>query len=210
VAGAVVCLGYLLGLVPGPLVAVLGGLALLTLGRALGHEPGVALRAVGGLAAVGLALSVGALRWGTVLLDEVRGAQAVLGPTLYIGPQEAAIGAGLAVGGAILGLSLWFGTHRGNGWPALVVTGLEGLVVGLALATFFWGPALEPLADDNTGEVAREAAQWLGASAAPAAVAAGLALLWARLGRMWSWVVLSVALAAAVAGAIVVPSVVVH
>ncbi|MGH2693430.1 MAG: hypothetical protein ACRDJJ_01315, partial [Actinomycetota bacterium] len=34
-AGLVIALGYLLGLVPGPLVAVVGGLALVTFGRGL-------------------------------------------------------------------------------------------------------------------------------------------------------------------------------
>jgi hypothetical protein len=210
VAGVVVCLGYLLGLVPGPLVAVLGGLALLTLGRAVGHESGVAFQSIGGFAVVGLALVVGALRWGTLSLDEIRGAQAVLGPTLSVGPQEAAIGAGLAVGGAVLGLSLWLGTHRGRGWRALVVTGLEGLVVGLALATAFWGPALKPLADGDGANFAIGAAQWFGVSLAAVVPAAGLAFLWTKLGRTWSYVALVVALAAGVAGAVVVPSVVIH
>ena len=210
VAGVIVCLGYLLGLVPGPLVAVLAGLCLLTLGRSLGHEPGVAFRAVAGFAVVGLALVVGALRWGTLSLDEIRGAQAVLGPTLSVGPQEAAIGASLAAGGAVVGLSLWFGTHRGKGWPALIVTALEGLVVGLSLATFFWGPALKPLADGDSADFATGAAQWFGVSLAAVVPAAGLAFLWTKLARTWSWVALVVALAAAVAGAVVVPSVVIH
>ena len=105
---------------------------------------------------------------------------------------------------------MWLGTHRGRGWLALLVTGLEGLVVGLALATSFWGPALKPLADGDGADFAIGAAQWFGVSLAALVPAAGLAFLWAKLGRAWSWVALVVALAAGVAGAVVVPSVVIH
>ncbi|MDQ3952424.1 MAG: hypothetical protein M3279_05600, partial [Actinomycetota bacterium] len=85
VAGAVVALGYLLGLVQGPLLAVAGGLALVTLGRSAGARGSDDLVFGGALAVLVGALQVGGLRWETLDLAELRGAQAVLGPALLVG-----------------------------------------------------------------------------------------------------------------------------
>ncbi|MDQ3983467.1 MAG: hypothetical protein M3271_12375, partial [Actinomycetota bacterium] len=79
VAGTVVALGYLLGFVRGPVVAVLGGLALVTLGRCAYSSPPDDLAFGGALAALAVALGVGALRWGALDLGDLRGAQSVLG-----------------------------------------------------------------------------------------------------------------------------------
>ncbi|MDQ4096079.1 MAG: hypothetical protein M3174_07750 [Actinomycetota bacterium] len=208
VAGSVIALGFLLGLVPGPLAAVIAAVALVSFGRGLAPE---ATRAYLGLAAFGvvaLTAAVGALRWGSSSLDAIRGAQAVLGPTLLIEPQNAAIGAGLAAAAGVLALSVWLGAHTPGGLISFALSCGEAVVVTLMLATAFWGPAVAAPGAGDTAELAKDVGAWALVCLAAALPAVGLSFLWRRLPVLWSWVAVGVALAAALAGTIVVPGVV--
>lgn len=205
VAGAVIALGYLTGLVPGTLVAAVLALGALTFGRSLaGSDRG--LLGVSAFGVLVVASLVGALRWGSDSLDAIRGAQAVLGPTVLIEPQEAAIGAGLAAGAGVVALSVWLATDRPVGIWSWVVAGAEGAVVSLCLATAFWGPAVIAPGAGEWAELARDVGGWSLVVLAGLAPAAGLSLLWRRLRPVWSWVGLLAATAAALAGTVLVPS----
>lgn len=208
-AGCVFALGYLLGLVPGPLFAPLGALILITIGRTLPLAKPEIVRAAGALAVIAVAMTVGGLRWGSVSLDSVRGAQAVLGPTVVVEPQNAAMGTWLAAGGAALALGLWLEVTRPSGlWGWAIAVG-EGATAALALATVFWGPAVTP-PDVSFGDFAAGVGEWATAVAAFLMVACALAFFLPRLRRAWTWVALAVGSAAAVAGAIIVPSLVIQ
>lgn len=140
-AGSVIALGYLLGLVQGPVVAVVGGLALITFGRNLLLEHHRAAVSGGALAVLAGALGIAALRWGALDLSEIRGVQSVLGPTLLVGPTQAAVATGLAAGAALVALVVWLSRP----WPSSKMLfawwGLEAAVGSLALVTVFFDPA---------------------------------------------------------------------
>src|SRR5688572_7017608 len=131
VAGVVIALGYLVGLVPGPLVAAIGGVGVITFGRLIVVDKRWAAIGAFAFGIITLAALAGALRWGTSSLDAIRGAQAVLGPTLTVEPQDAAIGAGLAAGAGTLGLALWLGTQIYSGVWRFVWSCVEAVVVAL-------------------------------------------------------------------------------
>ena len=144
IAGAVFTLGYVLGIVRGPLLAVAGGFALVTLGRAAAAAPPDDLVLGGALAVFVGALQVGGLRWETIELAELRGAQAVLGPSLLVGPQAAAAACWTAALAATGALAAWLATVRGFD-GAMLPRGLwigEAVLASLAIVTVFWGLAL--------------------------------------------------------------------
>jgi hypothetical protein len=196
-AGLVVALGYLLGLVPGPLVAAVGGLALITFGRALLVDRAGELRSGISLALIAGAVGVAALRWGTLQLGEVRGVQAVLGPTLMVEPSGAAAACWLAAGGAVLALGVWLSTVRGDGRIGLALWGLEGVAGALAIVSVFWGPALGT-------DVGPELGIWVLATVAALLPALGLALFLPRKRAGLTWLVLMVAAIAVAVGAALV------
>ena len=204
ISGAVIALGYLTGLVPGTLAAAVLALGTMTFGRSMWSRG--ELLGVVAFGVVVLASLVGALRWGSDSLDAIRGAQAVLGPTILIGPQEAAIGAGLAAGAGVIALSVWLGVPRPVGLWSWVITSAEGVVVALCLVTSFWGPAVIAPSVGDWAELGRDVGGWALAVLAALAPAVGLSLLWRRLHPVWSWVALVSAVAAALAGTILVPS----
>ncbi len=206
VGGAVIALGYLLGLVPGTLGAATGALALLTFGRSLADKTTRPLVGLSALGVIALAVAVGGLRWASSSLDAIRGAQAVLGPTLLIAPQEAAIGVGLAAGAGIVALALWLSVERPSGILSWAVSCLEGAVAALLLVTAFWGPAVVARAGGGAGGLAGDAGAWALAVVAALLPSVGLSLAFRRLSVVWSWVALAAGLAAALAGTIVVPS----
>ena len=210
VAGAVVCLGYLTGMVPGPLIAPVGGFALIALGRGVVARHASSALGASAWAVIALGASVGALRWGTSSLDAIRGAQAVLGPTVLIDPREAAIGAGLAAGGGTVALSLWLAALRPGGRWAALWSFFEAVMGALLLATAFWGPAVVARGVGDSAELARDLGGWALAVLAAAIPAFGLSFLWRRITRVWSWVALAVAIAAVIAGTILVSSVVIR
>jgi hypothetical protein len=196
-AGLVVALGYLLGLVPGPLVAAVGGLALITFGRALLVDRAGELRAGASLALLAGAVGVAALRWGTLQLSEVRGVQAVLGPTVMVEPSVVATACWLAAGGAVLALGVWLATARSDGRLGFALWTLEGIAGALVIVTVFWGPTLGT-------DVGVELGTWALATIA-ALVPAGLLGLYLPHRRpLLGWVVLVIAGAAIGAGAALV------
>jgi hypothetical protein len=168
VGGLALALGYLTGLVSGPLVAAVGGLALNTFGRSLRMDRAGRGLAAGGFAVVAGALGIAAVRWGTLELAELRSVQAVLGPTLLVGPESAAIAAIIATVAASVALGLWVAALPVRGFIQWIWTGLETLTVALALVSAFWGPKI--LLDFAEAPTTTEVLDSLGIWAAAAAV----------------------------------------
>jgi hypothetical protein len=208
VAGGVITAGYLVGLLPGPVVAVVGGLALITFGRALlvgrleGGQVGAALAIAAG------ALGVGALRWGTLDLGELRAIQSVLGPTVLVGPDAAAAATTIAMIGAALAVAVWLLVPQPPRRlrPSVGVS-LEAGLAALAIVTVFVDPVERPLDLSESGEAAIVVATWVGATALATLVVLVLALALSRLGAMWRWGALAVSGLAVVVGAALVASV---
>lgn len=168
VAGAIICLGYLLGAVQGPVVSVVGGLALITFGRNILLDHRAAALSGAALAVMAASLGIAALRWGALDLGELRGVQSVLGPTMLVGPVEASVATSLAAVAALAGLAVWMSRPWPDskllyGWWAL-----EAAIAGLALVTAFF----EPVALVG-GEGLLAALGWLGATALVVALVAG-------------------------------------
>ena len=82
--------GYLAGLVDGPVLGILGGVALLSFGRSLASAGRGELIAPASFGVVAGAAGVVALRWGTLELDGIGGIQAVLGPIVSVDPAPVA------------------------------------------------------------------------------------------------------------------------
>lgn len=142
VAGATVALGYLLGLVQGPLVAVIGGIALMTLGRGVSLASRDATALCWAFVTLALSWGVIAMRWSSLMLDDLRGVQAVLGPTALVGEREVVTGTALAGAGAIFALSVWAGRPRVQRARDIGIRMLETAPAALAIMTVLWGPAL--------------------------------------------------------------------
>lgn len=197
----VVALGYLLGLVPGPVVAVVGGIAVTTFGRNLLIEKSGAVVAGAALAVLGGALGIAALRWGALELGDIRGVQSVLGPTVLVGPTQAAVASIVATAGAVLALAVWCSRP----WPATRLQGLWwGLELGVgafAIATVFLDPADSALGAGRVSEVVIQIARWVGVVAATSMLAGGLAWLLKRISSVWRSVVVVVAGAAVMTSA---------
>jgi hypothetical protein len=203
-AGFVVALAYLTGAIPGPLLAVAGGLALVTYGHALLLERKPSLVVGAAFAVIVAALASGALRWSTLDLEELRGVQAVLGPTVLVEksgadlPVLGPVAAWLAAAAGVIAMAIWLRFPRGEAWFSLVPWAGEMIVAALALATVFWGPAAVAVGSGDGGEIASELGRWALATLAVALPAAGLSFLLARLPRLWT----SISLVVAVTGAL--------
>jgi hypothetical protein len=196
----VFALGYLLGLVPGPIVAVVGGLALITFGRSLLLDRAGAAYAAAAVAVVAASLGVGALRWSTLSLDELRGVQEVLGPTLWVGPERVALAAGIAAGAAVLALGVWsaLGPRLDRGDRVWLT--LEGLVAALAVVTVFANP-LRLLGETSPVRLV-ELATWAGATVATGALVILLGALMGRRGSLVRGIATIVSAVGALAAAV--------
>lgn len=206
VGGVVIALGYLSGLVPGPIVAVVGGLALVTYGRNLLLEPRAAAITGAALAVLGGALGIAALRWGALELDDIRGVQSVLGPTVLVGPTEAAVAAGVAAGGAAVALAVWCARPWPRGRIQLLWWLLEVVVGAFAVATAFLDPAESARFAGGVSGAAAQIARWAGIVGVVAAVSAGGAWVLHRLGDLWRAAAVATAGLAVVASAALVLS----
>lgn len=200
-AGAVIALGYLLGFVPGPVVAVVGGLALITYGRALllaripAALEGVAVAVVAG------ALGIGALRWEALGLAELRGVQAVLGPTVLVGPTQVAVATGVAAGAALVALAVWLSapwpkTRFGLAWSAL-----EAVVGALAIVTVFFDPAESGLGGGGAGSATAQLLRWAGVTAVAAGAVGAAAWFLSAKKDVWRLILVAAAGAGVVAAA---------
>lgn len=196
VAGAVGALGYLTGMVDGPIIGALAGLALITFGRSALSPTGSELIAPAAFGILAGAAGSVALRWGTLDLTEIQGAQGVLGPTIAVEPQQVALLSAGALVAACVALGLWLGERGQQGRFLGLWWWIECLAGSLFLARLFSGP---PPSDFG------QAGIWLGATAAIGMAAATIG----PFGTRWSiparFVVLGscgamVATAAAVAG----------
>lgn len=161
VTGVIGALGYLTGLVDGPVLGILGGLALLSFGRALASERGAELIAPASFGVLAGAAGVVALRWGTLDLNGIGGIQAVLGPIVTVSPAPVAAmaGAALAAAAGAAGVGLTepapgIGAPRWWWW-------VEAGTVSGVLALMFGGSPFAGLAG---------AALWVGATALLGAV----------------------------------------
>ena len=145
VAGAIGALGFLSGVVDGPVIGAVAGLALITFGRSILSQVGSELIAPAAFAVLAGAAGAAALRWGTLDLVEIRGAQGVLGPTIAVEPQAIALLALGALLAASVALGLWLG-HRGErGTFFGLWWWVEALVGALFLAALFSGPPASDL-----------------------------------------------------------------
>lgn len=140
VAGAVTAFGFALGVVDGPVVGVVGALALIAFGRSLAAPAGTELLGPLAFAVVAGASGIVALRWSSLELAEIRAIQAVLGPTVAVAPDQAAIAAGVALGAAIIAAGIWLADDLADSGLGVVWRWLEVVAVGLVLATLFAGP----------------------------------------------------------------------
>lgn len=195
VAGAVGALGYLTGLVDGPVIGALAGLGLVTFGRGLLAPRGTELLGPAAFGVLAGAAGSVALRWETLDLAEIQGAQGVLGPSIVVEPLEVAILSGVALVAATLSLGVWAGTPD-TGWLARWWW-VELVAGAFLLASLFSGPPPTDII---------QAGLWLGATA----VIAALALLVGRFasdrsiksrGAVLVLCAAAVIVAAAVAGA---------
>ncbi|MGH2753007.1 MAG: hypothetical protein ACRDLB_01110, partial [Actinomycetota bacterium] len=151
------------------------------------------------------ALGVGALRWDAIELRALRGAQAVLGPTLLVGPPRAAAAAWLGLGAVVIAATVLLAAPVGHGRVALGVRIAEGLVVGLAGATVFWGPSIPD--GLGAGELAGRIGIWALATIAVAGPIVALSFVVAKAPLALRWTLLVLAGALATAGAALMGSV---
>jgi cytosine/uracil/thiamine/allantoin permease len=195
-AGSILAAVYLLGAVPGPVMAVVGALALVTFGRLLITDREEAALDAAALALLAAALLVGALRWRTLDLAEIRGAQTVLGPTLLLGPQTVAIAMGIAASAGTIALAEWEAFPRGGDVVDRFWWVSETLLGGLALVSIFWGP--EIAGGSEGASLALTVGSWIGFSLAATIAALLISFGLRRLGHRARAAVLLVVLIALV------------
>lgn len=198
-AGTILAAGYVAGLVPGSVIAIVGALALVTFGRSLVAPRAEAALDATALAVVAASLLAGALRWGTVDVTEIRGAQTVLGPTVLLGPTVAAAAAWTAAGAGVLALAEWEAFPGVKNRLDLFWWVTETLLGALALVSVFWGP--EIAGADEGSSLLGSLATWAGATVVVGALALGVSYVSRRVGirvRAGVLVVASVALVVAI------------
>lgn len=201
VAGAVLMLGYLSGLVPGAIVSLVGGLALITFGRALLLDRGATAVSGAALAITAGALGIAALRWGTLSLGSLVGAQSVLGPTILVGPEASAVASGVALGAALVASAAWAVEPSGVDRASRIWAGFEGVLAVLAAALVFAAPGT----GGGVAELFSEPAE-IALTAAVVAIGTGVIVMAPRLlaSRKLRWVLLGVSAVAVAASASIV------
>jgi hypothetical protein len=166
-AGIILALGYLSGLVGGTLLTLAGAFALITGGRLLVSDRRDSIFVGVGFAVISLALGAVALRWGTTSLHEWREIQSVLGSPIALEPQVGAIGCGLAAFGGTLASVLWLTGERPVGRPAKLLQIVEVSTIAVALVTAFWGAGVP---DSGGSDIALGVARWIVLTALGAAL----------------------------------------
>ncbi len=200
VAGAVLILGYLSGLVPGAIVSLVGALALMTFGRALLLDRGATAVSGVAVAIAAGAFGVAAVRWGTLSLSELVGAQSVLGPTILVGPPALAIASAVALGAVLVAAAAWVTEPLGTERASRMWSRIEGFLVVLAAAIVFAAPG----AGGGIGGIFGAPAE-VAVTVAVVAIGFGVVFLGPRAlrSRKLRWVALVVAGGAVVAAAAV-------
>ena len=201
VAGFVLVLGYVSGLVPGAVVSLVGGLALITFGRALlldRHGTSIAATA---LAIAAGALGVAALRWGTLTIEELVGVQSVLGPTVLVGPESAALATGVALAATIAAVAVWSTEPLVSERPARLWSRAEGILAIAGAVLVFAAPAAGGSFSNLVTEPAELIVPLAGLAVGTAAVVSAPRLL--RSTRI-RWILLVVSAVAVLASAAVV------
>ena len=201
VAGAVLMIGYLSGLVPGAIVSLVGGLALITFGRALLLDRGATAVSGAALAVTAGAFGIAALRWGTLSLGSLVGAQSVLGPTILVGPEAPAIAAGVALGAALAAAAAWAVEPSGVDRPSRIWARLEGILAVLAATLVFAAPGT----GGSIGELVSEPVE-IALTVAVVAVGAAVIVFAPRLlaSRKMRWILLAASAVAVAASASIV------
>ncbi|HEX2239691.1 MAG TPA: hypothetical protein VHJ82_00905 [Actinomycetota bacterium] len=124
------------------MLGLLGGFLLAGFGRGLHLDQGRLVLSGVALSILTAGLTIGAARWGSPDLDHIRGAQAVLGPALLVGPTQVAIATACAAAAALLAGIVWLGSLPGINRSGWIGYGLEvSLVAGTLLAVFWWPAA---------------------------------------------------------------------
>lgn len=181
--------GYLSGLVPGQIVSLVGGLALITFGRMLLLDRKETAVAGAALAIAAGSLGIPALRWGTFSIEGLVGAQSVLGPTILVGPEGPAISSGVALGAAIVAIAVWSTQPVGVDRSARVWGRVEGVVAVLAIALVFAAPG-------SGGSLSAMFAEPIEVAATAATIVVGVVVVLAASrvlrSRKTRWVVLGV------------------
>jgi hypothetical protein len=174
-AGTILAAGYVTDLVPGPVIALIGALALVTFGRSLVAPPAESALDAAALAVVAASLLAGALRWGTLDLAEIRGAQTVLGPTVLLGPAGAAVAVWMAAGVGVVALAEWEAFPGRQHRLDLFWWVTETLLGALALVSIFWGPEIAGAAEGSS--LGTSLGTWFAATVVVSGAALGISYL---------------------------------
>lgn len=197
VTGAVAALLLLTGVLQSSMWIVLAGLALAAGGRALVATDRNSLIFIGvSLVVLCAAIAALCLRWNTLDAASVRGTQAVLGPTLLVGPTTVAAGAWTATAAAALAIGVWMAAQPlGSEIRDRIVSLGELFVLALAVAVPAWGPVAAGDPDMGLG--------LLGVLVATAIVGAvGFGIASFIRGKKLVWLPTGAATAGVVAGAV--------
>jgi hypothetical protein len=200
-AGLALALVFLVGFADGPVILVVGGLAIAMLAAAAIGGPGERLFTACGVAVVAGALLFPALRWQTLDLAGLRGIQAVLGPTLLVGPAPIAVSAGVAAGGGLVALGLATGPATEDGWGSRAWAGGGAAVASFAGVTVFYGPAIPGWGAESGPGVAGDVVSWALAVVAATGATLAIAVTSRRLPSIFRWIVMGISAAAVIAGA---------
>lgn len=141
VAGHALALVYLLGARDGAVLIVVGALGLVTFGRVVAGRTKPLYPALAFVVAA-IGLTIPSLRWQLLDLSELRGAQAVLGPTLLVGPAAVAFSTWIAALATLLGFGLGIASAPGRGFTWWLWSTIEPAVGALAAVTVYFGPAI--------------------------------------------------------------------
>jgi hypothetical protein len=157
------------------------------------------------------AIGVGALRWGSLDLADLRGVQSVLGPTLLVGPDRSALASAMAAGAAVIALAVWMssfaeGLELRSRKAALWLA--EGVIGAFAVVTVFFDPAESALAGGDFVRTLLTLGRWAASVIGATTIVVGIALVLRRGGHRWRLGALSLAALSAIAAAVVVVSII--
>jgi hypothetical protein len=207
VAGYSVALFYLLGADDGPVLVVVGGLGLAAIGRIVHraearHAAGKHLvprfQSTGGtellypaaaFVVVAVGLTIPSLRWRLLDLSDLRGVQAVLGPTLLVGPASVAISAWVAAVATLIGFAHGIVSTQGRGPAWWFWSTIEIAVGALAAATVYYGPAIPGWGNEGTA-IRSDVLGWAAALGIAAISIAAVAWVVRRISRAVRWAML--------------------